>query len=75
MPQCSHCHMKLYNWQALKGHIMLNVCNWYQPSKPTAVTNDLHREEPVLTDARDTEKDTSTQQDIAATPQQSAPSG
>ena len=61
MPQCSHCHMKLYNWQALKGHIMLNVCNWYQPSKPTAVTHDLHREEPVLTDARDTEKDTSTQ--------------
>ena len=71
--QCSHCRLKLYNWQALKGHIMLNVCNWYQSSKPTAVTHDPRREEPAFTDARDTENDTSTQQDVAATPQQSTP--
>ena len=34
MPQCKHCLLKLYHWQSLKGHIMQNVCNWYQPSTP-----------------------------------------
>ena len=32
MPQCKHCLMKLYNWQALKGHIMQNVCGWFRPN-------------------------------------------
>ena len=31
IPQCKHCLMKLYHWQALKGHIMQNVCSWYKP--------------------------------------------
>ena len=25
MPQCRHCGLKLCNWQALKGHVLLNV--------------------------------------------------
>ncbi|CAE7279311.1 unnamed protein product [Symbiodinium natans] len=29
MPQCKHCLLKLYDWGALKGHIMQNVCGWH----------------------------------------------
>ena len=35
MPQCRHCHLKLYNWPALKGHSTLNVCGWCQPQNST----------------------------------------
>ena len=58
MPQCSHCQVKLYNWQALKGHIMLNVCNWYRPSQPDTVMNDPHQQEPVLPENQDAEAGT-----------------
>ena len=42
MPQCRHCHLKLYSWPALQGHITLNVCGWYrrsQPAPPAAAPN------------------------------------
>ena len=65
MPQCRHCQVKLYNWQALKGHIMLNVCNWYRPSQPDTVMNDPHQKEPVLPETQDTDAGTPVQQEAA----------
>ena len=73
MPQCSHCQVKLYNWQALKGHIMLNVCNWYRHSQPDTVMNDPHQKEPVLPEAQDAEAGTPVQQEVADIPQPCPP--
>ena len=67
MPQCRHCQMKLYNWQALKGHVMLNVCNWYRPSQPNKVENNPQRE-PVLPDTQGTDASAPVQQETADVP-------
>ena len=72
MPQCRHCQMKLYNWQALKGHVMLNVCNWYRPSQPDTVENNPQKE-PVLPDTQGTDARAPVQQEAADIPQPGHP--
>ena len=64
MPQCRHCQMKLYNWQALKGHVMLNVCNWYRPSQPDKVENNSQKE-PVIPDTQGIDTRAPVQQETA----------
>ncbi|CAE7455423.1 unnamed protein product [Symbiodinium natans] len=35
MPQCIHCGLKTGSWDALRNHILNNVCGWQMPPGPT----------------------------------------
>ena len=35
MPQCIHCGLKTGSWDALRNHILNNVCGWQRPPGPT----------------------------------------
>ncbi|CAE7224369.1 unnamed protein product [Symbiodinium natans] len=45
MPQCIHCGLKTGSWDALRNHILNNVCGWQMPPGPT---REAEQQEPTI---------------------------